>query len=170
MEEDVAHEEEPEEEEELPAGKKSKGKGEGRETMPKAKAKAKAKAGSLAVLAGVDGTEAAKKVIGTADADAAEANLTSEQRRALWMQYLRSRQGKYVKGGNDKCPAELQSKANAEPHRYFSMWLKAKSVGGRSSSWRKKQRDLPGVKRGVPSGWIMPSSLRTRAGRTVRNG
>ena len=138
VEEDVADKEEPEEEEELPAGTKSKGKGKGRETMPKAKAKAKAKAGYLAVLAGVDGTEAAKKVIGTADADAAEANLASEQRRALWMQYLRSRQGKVVKGRNGKCPAELQSKAIAEPQRYFSMWLKAKKCWGMVKLMEKK--------------------------------
>ena len=113
------------------------GEGKGRETMPKAKAK-KPKAGSLAVLVGVDGTEAAKKVIGTVDADAAEAKLTSEQRRALWMQYLKSRQGKFVKGRNDKCPAELQSKAIAEPQRYFSMWLKAKKCWGTVKLMEKK--------------------------------
>ena len=65
------------------------------------------------------------------------------------MQYLRSRQGKYVKKGNDKCPAKLQSKANAEPQRYFSMWLKAKKCWGTVELMEnKKQRDLPGVKRG----------------------
>ena len=80
-----------------------------------------------------------QKVLDLTDADAQEADLTSEQRRALWMQYLRSRQGKYMKGENDKCPPEMRQKVIKDPQRYFSMWPKAKTCWGTVKLMEKKK-------------------------------
>ena len=128
---------------------------------PKAKADPKAKAKPAPKPAP---GAAAKDVIETADADADEADLTSTQRRALWMQYLRSRQGKYVKGCNDKCPPELLAKATAEPGRYFSMWLKAKKNWGKVMLIERKKTRLSKRSKGAYE-WLTPTEIQKKKGK-----
>ena len=77
----------------------------------------------------------AQRAVTVATSDFAIANLPTEERRRLWMKYLRSRgntkQGRGVRAGApEKLPASMADKVNNNLNHYFELWLKCECSWG----------------------------------------
>ena len=80
----------------------------------------------------------AKSATAVAQADAAASSLDPDERRRLWMVYLRSRRpeqsgGRPSKGAgsrSEKMPDELRQAVSSNPSKYFNLWLKCKMSWG----------------------------------------
>ena len=76
---------------------------------------------------------AAKKEIEVGKAEGDAANIQPEERRQLWMQYLRSRKStkreSFANGNQKKMPPSMKNEVDANLEKYFKIWLKCKKIG-----------------------------------------